>query len=273
MTVAVLGAGWLGAAVAAALPGDVMATNRSGTRSPALGADIELHALDLLRDDVRTHAIVRADTWVVAVAPGRDQGREAVYLEGARRMLAALPHAPSRRLVWIGSTSALPDLDAELDEDCTAWPEHERGRIQRQAEGLVAEACGRAGTPWFVLRMGGLYGPGRELARLYGGEATGPRAAARPSHGMNATNLVHRDDAVAAVLAAIAQPRERSGIVHVVDDDHCPRRTMIDHARREAGLPPAIWADADERVIGKRVRNDRLRSWLGVTLAHPRHGG
>lgn len=261
--IAIIGAGWLGAAIANACDGEVITTTRSGRRSDALADRIDVAALDLLADPIALGPIAHAHAWLVAIAPGRDQDRRAVYVDGARRLLAALPTTSVRRVVWIGSTSALPDTDAELDETCEAWPEAPRGRIQREAEDAVARACDTASVPWMILRMGGLYGPGRELGRIFGTDPLGD--------GDRATNLVHRDDAVTAAIAALAS--DRSGIVHVVADDHCSRRAMIDAARASAGLAPAEWVGPPAAIPhGKRVANARLSGWLGVRLQHPRHG-
>ena len=88
------------------------------------------------------------------------------------------------------------------------------------------------------------------------------------------TNLVHRDDAIAAVIAALAFDETRSGIVHVCDDDHRSRRELVDAAARVHGLPRPVWPDevADGAPArGKIVDNGRLRSWLRVDLLHPTH--
>ncbi|MFO0636123.1 MAG: hypothetical protein U0168_25080 [Nannocystaceae bacterium] len=134
--------------------------------------------------------------------------------------------------MWLGSTS-LPDHDGELAEDCFAWPKRRARPHQREAETVITAACAGADVPLALLRLGELYGPGRELARLQ------PRghASPLPGDGMTATNLVHRDDAVAAVHAAIELPRERSGVIHVVDGDHTPRREMLAQACAAASLP------------------------------------
>jgi nucleoside-diphosphate-sugar epimerase len=262
-TTAIIGAGWLGAEVANACPRPVLATTRSGRRPVGLADDVAILPLDLLGDAPDLGPLSRAQTWVVAIAPGRDQDRRAVYLDGPARLFAALAGSEVRRVVWIGSTSALPDVDGPLDETESSWPAEPRGRIQREAEALVETACGAAGVPWMVLRMGGLYGPVRELGRLFG-------QGDRLGDGDRVTNLVHRDDAVAATLAAIASPHV--GVVHVVDDDHRTRRAMIDAVRAAAGHSAAIWPDAAGRPHGKRVDNRRLREWLGVVLRHPHHG-
>jgi len=271
MTIAIVGAGWLGCALADALPRPVVATTRTGRRPPALAVDVEVHALDVGALPPVPAAIASARAWVVGITPGRDQDRRALYEGGARALCAELP-AALERLVWISSTSALPDVDGDVDEDCDAWPAEPRGRVQREAEAIVLEACARRGVPAFVLRMGGLYGPGRELERIYERRAT-PDDAPLDGDGMTATNLVHRDDAVAAIVASLAAPGSAAGIIHVVDDDHCSRRAMFEAVARRLGRSPPAWAaPAGPTVRGKRVGNARMVERLGVRLRHPFHG-
>jgi nucleoside-diphosphate-sugar epimerase len=259
--IAIIGAGWLGAAIANACTGPVIATTRSGRRPDALATAIDIATLDLLADPIDLAPIAHAEAWLFAIAPGRDQDRRALYVDGPTRLLARLRETRVRRVVWIGSTSALPDTNGIVDETHQTWPTEPRGIVQREAERAVQQHCDAEDVAWMVLRMGGLYGPGRELGRIFGGN---------PGDGDRATNLVHRDDAVTAAIAALAS--SRAGIVHVVDDDHCARRVMIDAARASAGLAPAEWAGAPAPPPhGKQVANARLRDWLGVRLQHPRH--
>lgn len=266
--IAIVGAGWLGCAVADALPRPLVATTRSGARPPALAGDVEVHALDLASVPPLPTAVAGARAWIVCVAPGRDQDRRALYVDGARSLFAALPPT-LERVVWISSTSALPDVDGELDEDCAQWPGEPRGRVQREAEAIVLEMAARASVPAFVLRMGGLYGPGRELDRIYS-RADGPL----DGDGMTATNLVHRDDAVAAIVASLHAPPDATGIIHVVDDDHCARRDMMEAVAQQLGRDPPVWsAPRSATVRGKRVANARMKARLGVRLRHPGHGG
>jgi len=284
--VAVVGAGYLGAAVAAALRPPVIATTRSGRwhgdededGGPPTG--VELHALDVSAPQLDLAALRPAQAVVLCYAPGRTQDREALYVEGTRRLLHGLVGGALRRLVWVSSTSALPDRDAWLDERCEDWPDHERGRVQRRAEQGVIDHATQHGIPWLVLRLGGLYGPGRGLERIYGRHGGGGGGGGRrgsgplPGDGLAPTNLVHRDDAVAAVLAAVAAPATLQGIVHVVDDDHTPRRRMYAAIAERLGRPPVTWAEpAPPGSVprGKRVSNRRLKHWLGIRLRKPLH--
>lgn len=274
---AILGAGYLGAAVAAALPGRTVVTTRSGRwHDGEAPPGVDVHALDVTAEPLDVSPLAPAHAAVICYAPGGTQDRHALYVGGTDRLLRAWCPGALRRLVFIGSTSALPDRDAWLDETCDAWPDDERGRVQRQAEAVVIEHATRHAIPWLVLRLGGLYGPGRGLDRIYGAHGTSRRREGEPlpGSGLAPTNLVHRDDAVAAVLAALAAPPELQGVVHVVDDDHTPRRTMYERIAAARGVPGVTWAEPTPRPAaprGKRVSNARLKAWLGVRLRYPLH--
>jgi len=227
-------------------------------------------ALDVCDPGLDPGPLLEARAVVICVAPGRTQDRRALYVNGTRRVLERLAEAPLQRVVWIGSTSALPARDAWLDERCTERPGEERGQVQRDAEQVVAEVAEARGVPWWVLRLGGIYGPERELSRIYRRRGAEPL----PGNGMAPTNLVHRDDAVAAVVAALSAPPHASGIVHVVDDDHVPRRVMYARIADREGWEPLAWAEPAPRGAvprGKRVSNLRLKHELGVRLRHPTH--
>lgn len=276
--VAIVGAGYLGAAVAAALPGPTLATTRSGRwhGGDAPPPGVHVHPLDVTATLLDVSALRPARAVVLCYAPGGTQDRHALYVAGTERLLATWCPGALERIVLIGSTSALPDRDAWLDETCDAWPDDERGRVQRQAEAAVIEHATHHGIPWLVLRLGGLYGPARGLDRIYGAHGTSrrPEGAPLPGHGLAPTNLVHRDDAVTAVLAALAAPPEIQGVVHVVDDEHTPRRVMYARLAALRSAPPVAWAEpAPSPAVprGKRVSNARLKSWLGVRLRHPLH--
>jgi nucleoside-diphosphate-sugar epimerase len=282
----VIGAGWIGSAVATRLGRDgvpVVATTRSGTwrGSSAPPPRVTLRRLDLLRDDEAARASVfdGVRAAVACLAPGGEQDRRALYVGGARRFGEGCGAADLERAVWCSSTSALPAIDGPVDEECTESPEGERGRVQRDAEEAFREACERSGTPWVILRLAGLYGPGRELERVYRlarsevGLAREPAAREEvlPGDGLEPTNLVHRDDVVAAIVAALHLDPGVSTLVHVVDHDHTTRRELVARLAEHLGVTAPRWECEGSRPRGKRVTSRRLAEILGVILAHPRH--
>lgn len=271
-SVLVVGAGWLGGAVAEHLARRgrrVVATNRRGVGDTA-SEGVQWAAYDSLRDGAARLAplVAAAESVIVCWAPsGGDVDRRAHYVGGAAAVIAACADHLPQRLVYTSSTSALADRDGEVDENCDEWPKGERGRIQREAEEVIRSGSERLGVAWFILRLAGIYGPGRELDRIYrwqdGSTLAGDGAAA--------TNLVHRDDVVRSIEAALAQPPSVSAIVHVCDDDHTPRRKMFAALAEQQGRPTPQWEFPPAPTRGKRVANRKLKQLLGVKLSHPAH--
>lgn len=273
-----IGTGFIGAPVVAGLVEAgyrVLALNRSG-EAPAELRDAEFdtkvnwRAFDLLDDDAAAH-LAPAAVWIACYASGGTQDRRALYVGGARKLAEAARHHQPGRVVYTSSTSALPEVDGEVDETSTGRPEGERGAVQRDAEDAWREGLSGIdrSIPLALLRLAGLYGPGRELGRLY---LRSPRAVLS-GDGHKATNLVHRDDAVAAILAAATRTPALDALVHVCDDDHRTRRSIVEALGARAAAPsPRFEEDPPPGPPrGKRVRNDAMKRLLGVVLRHPTH--
>jgi nucleoside-diphosphate-sugar epimerase len=110
------------------------------------------------------------------------------------------------------------------------------GDGDRAAILLGAEALLRATTNecarWFILRLAGIYGPGRHhfLDQVRAGEIAG--------RGEHRLNLIHRDDAVAAVWACFTAPAEvKREIFNVADDGPAPKKEIAAWFARELRLP------------------------------------
>jgi len=274
----VIGAGFLGRPLAGVLAADrsVVATSRRGSPWGA-PEGVEVRALDVVSDDRAQveAALAGVEALVICIAAGRQQDRRKVYVEGTARVLEAFSPVTgglsqgSGRVVYVSSTSALADAEGWVDEEALSWPSSERGRVQREAEERVIERCEARGWSWFVLRLGGLYGPERGLGRIYRGDPE----RILSGDGMQATNLIHRDDALQAVVAALRAPAGVSARVHVCDDDHRPRREMYALLAESRGGPAPRWElePRSSEVRGKRVSNGRLKELLGVSLRYPAH--
>ena len=274
---AVVGAGWLGAEIArrAADAGfSAIATTRSGEwRAAGPHPDgVEVVGFDIVSDSAsRLQSLLRdIDVAVFCYAPSGDQDRGRLYVEGAKSIARACSALPLERVIYTSSTSALSAHDGWIDETSEDWPENPRGRVQREAEAALRDGLSDSDTPWTLLRLAGLYGPGRELERIY--RVRDPDLV-RPGDGLEATNLIHLDDAAGAVLAAMGLPASDRGVIHVCDDDHRTRREVVAAIAAATGAPEPKWAEpADSRTArGKRVVNTRMKERLGLTLKHPTH--
>lgn len=135
-----------------------------------------------------------------------------VYLRGAKNLLSVFPDS---HLLFTSSTSVYPQNDGSLvTEEFPAEPERETSQILREAEDIVLAGGGT------VLRLSGIYGPGRciYLQRMLDNTATietGPDS--------RYLNQIHRDDAAAAIDHLLQQPRDEvSSQIYNVTDDHSP---------------------------------------------------
>jgi nucleoside-diphosphate-sugar epimerase len=192
--------------------------------------------------------------------------------------------AGARRLRWIGylsTTGVYGDTGGGwVDEETEPRPEHERGRARRAAEAEWLEFGREASIPVRVFRLAGIYGPGpgrNALSRLRAGTA---RRVVKP--GM-VFNRIHVDDIVATLRASMAGavgPEVVQGAVYnVADDRPLPPEDAIVCAARLLGVEPPPEVPFDDPALPPfvrsfyvgctRVRNQKIKSELGVTLRYP----
>lgn len=182
--------------------------------------------------------------------------------------------ARADRLRWVGylsTTGVYGDHKGGwVDETTPLTPTTERGRARMEAEAAWA-AIPR--LPLHIFRLAGIYGPGRgPFAKVRQGTA---RRIIKPGQVFSRT---HVDD-IAQVLHASMQRPNPGAIYNVCDDDPAPPEEVIGYAAELLGLPlpPAEDFDMVEMspmarsfyAESKRVRNDRIKDELGVTLRYP----
>jgi len=216
-------------------------------------------------------ALPKAETVLYAVGFDRTSGasRHQVYAEGLRAVLDALDPAVTRRIIFISSTGVYGDPGGQwVDEDSPCRPESDGGRAFLAGEQILARHP--LGERSITLRMAGIYGPGRvpKAEELRAGKPVAVAAG-------GSVNLIHVDDAAAAVVAAEA--RAEPPRLFLVSDGHpVERREFYTHLAEVLGCaqPRFVEPPPEQRKIGrgggdKRVRNRRMLEELGVRLAYP----
>ena len=154
----------------------------------------------------------------------------------------------------------------------TPPPAPERPRRRLAAEKAWGALAGERGTPLAILRIAGIYGPGRNaLQSLADGTA---KRIVKPDQ---VFNRIHVDDIAATIAAAAA--KEAAGIVNLADDAPAPPEDVVAFAAALMGVPPPpaiAFEDAELSPMArsfygenKRVANRRLRDELGVALRYP----
>lgn len=202
-----------------------------------------------------------------------------VYADGLRNVLAALP-ASVTRAIYISTTGVYGTAGGGwVDETTPTDPKRDGGKASLAAEQiLAAHPIGRRSA---ILRLAGIYGPGRVpyLDKLRAGE---PIAA--PSEGW--LNLIHVDDAARIVVAVdrwLVERDESDGphIFCVSDGSPVVRGEYYAEAARLIGAPlprftaPPVDSPAAARAgADRRVGNAKLRTLMsaaGISFEFPTH--
>jgi nucleoside-diphosphate-sugar epimerase len=185
--------------------------------------------------------------------------------------IGSAPHLD--RIVYLSTIGVYSDANgAWIDEDAPTDPKSARNGARVLAEQQWIALADRTGKKITILRLAGIYGPGRNaLVNLHEGKA---RRIIKPGQ---VFNRIHVEDVARAIEAAFA-PNAQSGIFNVADDEPAPPQDVIAYAAELLGIvsPPEIpFESADLTPMArsfyasnKRVSNQRLKRRLGVTLAH-----
>jgi hypothetical protein len=171
------------------------------------------------------------------------------------REFAEAASLSTRRLVVMGSTSAY-DVGNSADYP-PPWID-ESAPIDLTKPRVQGEEFLRKEWGAIVLRVAGIYGPGRNPIDWI---KTG-----RVSPSRKYVNLIHVEDLATICLAALE--RGRPGEVYNVSDGQ-PR--TWEEIYRQAGEPGADLrtVPAAHQASGKRISNAKLMTVLGIKLRHP----
>ncbi len=201
-----------------------------------------------------------------AAASQHDEaGYRAAYLDGLRHVLGWLERQGQRprRLLFVSSSGVYDQRDGEwVDETSPARAERYSGRIMCEAEALALES----GVPATVVRLTGLYGPGREW--LLRQVREGYRVTREPPL---YANRIHVEDA--AGLLAFLLRADRQGVALEdcylgVDDEPAPLHEVVDWLRQRLGVRQWSEQETVRRAGSKRCSNARARA-LGWRPEYP----
>ncbi|HEY6641730.1 NAD-dependent epimerase/dehydratase family protein [Povalibacter sp.] len=271
----IVGCGYVGERLARRLADtfDITAVVRTPTRVGELRtAGINAVGLDLDR--------VRLGSWIPEkleqaaifyLAPPPATGESDLRLD---RFLQ-LATVPPRTFVYISTTGVYGDTEgAPVDEGTPVQPMTDRARRRVSAEEMTRVWCTERRVRRVVLRVPGIYGPGRlPLERLRRREPT-----LHPDDA-GISNRIHVTDLVEACAAAALNPEAR-GIYNVTDGNSCSSTDFLDRVAALAGLPAPPRVSMDEAQLtfsperlsflneSRRVSNDRMLKHLGVRLRY-----
>lgn len=243
MRVLISGCGYVGTALGLCLADDgheVFGLRRNTAKLPQRIRPVRADLSEPLRPDALPEGL---DALVLAASPGGGPGGggdgayRTAYVEGPQRLIGVLQERGDavRRVVLVSSTGVYAQRNGEwVDEDSPAEPATPSGRRLLEGERLVLGGP----FPATVLRLGGIYGPGR---------IGGIRRALRPprdSEPPRYANRIHRDDCAGALRHLLFLERPDPLYLGV---DHEPADRATVH-----------------RWLAERLGLDRLRAFAEV---------
>ena len=245
----------------------VFGTTRSADKAEAIR---ETGVMPVLLDneaDARIQDALTCATHLLISAGPNESGDPT--LRRFKHQIAAAKH-----LEWVGylsTTGVYGDHQGGwVDENTPLTPTTKRGKWRVTAE---QEWQAIPGLPLHIFRLAGIYGPGRgPFTKVRNGTAR------RIIKENQVFSRIHVEDIAQVLRASIERPNP-GAVYNVCDDFAAPPEDVIAHAAELLGLPipPAIpFEDAEMTAMArsfyaesKRVRNDRIKDDLGVTLKYP----
>ena len=261
----IFGCGYVGSAVARAAL-DAGARVEALTRNPEKAAALRAAGLSKV-----VEADLASPTWHTQIEGGPDYVLNTVssggpdqywqsYVVGMQSILswAARGAQPVGTLVYTSSTSVYPQGEgAVVDETFWAPGATPNGRIISESEVLLKGAPASAVKRRFILRLAGIYGPGRHhlLDQLRAGDVT------LNGSGDHRLNLAHRDDIVAAILASLQAPDTvGSEIFNVADIAPARRSDVVAWLCGQLGRPLPVFDGTTTSRRGGAPMPDRIIS-------------
>ncbi|MEP2782276.1 MAG: SDR family oxidoreductase [Pseudoruegeria sp.] len=220
-------------------------------------------------EDVQT-ALNRASFILVSAGPN-DAG-DPVLAQWRDQIAETADHVE-----WIGylsTTGVYGDHQGGwVDETTQLTPSTKRGQARVEAEHQWQELAARVGLPLHIFRLAGIYGPGRgPFSKVRNGTA---RRILKPNQ---VFSRIHVED-IAQTLHASMRNLNPGAVYNLCDDDPAPPEDVIGYAAHLLNLPLAPAEDFETAEMtpmarsfyaeSKRVRNDRIKQELGVTLKYP----
>lgn len=262
MRVLVAGAGYVGLALAkqlAAAGHAVWALKRSATAMPqgvelVLGNMLDPASLQNLPPNLDAMVYTAA-----ADASSPEAYREA-YVDGLGYLLAHLAKtALPKRVLFTSSTSVYAQDDGSwVDETSVTAPKDFRGQVLLQAEHLITELPTQAA----VLRLGGIYGPGR--TRLM--QSVRNQTAELHGNGGGFTNRIHRDDCAGA-LAHLLEVPQLAPLYVGVDREPAQKNDVVCWLAKTLQVPVPSLGNVTAS-LGKRCNSLRLQQ-SGFVFRYP----
>lgn len=261
MKIAIIGCGYVGTAIARRWSSDghtVTTTTTTPSRLPELeqiaARSVVMKGNDL---DALQELLSGQDAVLLSAGSRSPAHYKETYLGTANALVEVLKQTPTvEQVIYTSSYSVYGNQRGKwADENAEIVQGGDNDRILYETERVLLAAI----TPHrrvCIFRLGGIYGPGRGLDRIYGRLA----GTTRPGTGEYFTNWVHLEDIVGAL--EFARGKRLQGLYNLVGDVPVMRRELIDAVCDRYNLAKVSWDPAapETRSLNVRVSNEKLKA-------------
>jgi nucleoside-diphosphate-sugar epimerase len=288
MRVLIVGCGYVGLPLGAELVRlghEVFGLRRSATAENELkAAGIQPLFGDVTQPETLAKLPQNFDWVVNCVAAGGDaDDYRQIYLQGTRNLIEWLAPNPPKKFIYTSSTSVYGQTDgSQVKESSPTEPLVETAKILVETENVLLVAVAERKFPAVILRVAGIYGPdrGHWFKQFLKNEAR------MEGDGSRFLNMIHRDDLIGCIIAALKSGRPGE-VYNAADDEPVSQLHFFQWLAQalDKPLPPSEPAavalarygaprenPAENRkrgVTNKRVLNRKLKMELGYQFKHP----
>ncbi len=277
MRVLIVGCGYVGLPLGAELVKQghevfgVRRTNAAETELKAAG--IQPLVADITEPE-ELATLPKPFDWIVNCVSSSKGGSEEyrqVYLNGTRSLVEWLSATPSKKFVYTSSTSVYGQTDGSpVKETSLTQPTSETSKVLVETEKLLLDAASKGTFPAVILRVAGIYGPerGHLFLQYLKNEAK------IEGRGERFINMIHRDDLVGVIIAALKNGRPGE-IYNAVDDEPVAQIHFFRWLSEALGkwMPPfaAETENAGRKrgLTNKKLQNRKLKMELGYQFKYP----
>lgn len=268
MKIGILGCGYVGQATALPWKKEghhVAVTTRKFERvSPLKNIANEVC---LLTEHSLPSFIAQQEALLISVAPDASSDYASTYLETAKRVTEQISNASNlRQIMYTSSTSLYGDQGgAWVDEEMPIQCLDNHRRILCETEQILLKTSSD-NLHVCILRLGEIYGPGREIEERLKRMHHQPFAG----NGESYTNLIHVNDIVNALHFALTH--QLQGVYNLCSDFHMTRRQFYENICQKENIPSIQWDPTRTSVHGgnRRVSNQKIKN-AGFTFQHPQY--
>jgi nucleoside-diphosphate-sugar epimerase len=263
-TISILGCGWLGLPLTAVLCEEGYRVKASTTRIErfaeiqAIGAEpFLLKAGNGNWVGERVIDFLTCDMLIIAVPPGTKRNLLSTHATEVKVLMALIPSTSTiEKILYISSTSVYKNSNKIVSEDEIKIISDAGNKVLFEAEQYLQHADIAANK--IILRLGGLTGYDRMLARFFAGKT-------ELAGGNEPVNLLHRDDAIGAILFLIKKELLQDKILNVCSPQHPTREAFYTQLCNRFNLAAPLFSEAlhgDWKKISSDAISQMGYQWL-----------